>query len=207
MARSFRIILACAGLLLTAAAGVYWFSGWSRINCWTHEINVETGHQRYTRYWFWITTAQRVEATWISDALGFTENTAITPETAWRDVLTLSPGTGNSPHYAFHSALYDLRKGELLLTYTGAKETDLKNIAHAVTWLWRAFDNDAEAGAFLSHVAKASMRRGKFESADVPSIDEWLHRRREQISYQDRHSPYAAKLDAAIASLEYPASP
>ena len=43
-------------LLLAAGIGVYYYSGWSRINCWTWEVDINSGLTRYTRYWFWYAT-------------------------------------------------------------------------------------------------------------------------------------------------------
>jgi hypothetical protein len=182
---------------------IYWCSGWSQINCWTREINIQTGHQRYTRYWFWCVTEQRVEPTWISETLT-TPVPSSTVNPGWHLVATLSPGTGHSPHYVFHGALGDLQSIEQLVTLVPAEKDAQRSLASSILWLWQAFDDDSEAGSYISDVSSAALKVDQLRLSEVPKLNDWLIARRTNLTAADLGSPYAEKLDAVIARLTAP---
>lgn len=202
-----------SGLFLTAlvALGLFaWlicqYSGWSRINCWTHEINITTGHKRYTRYWFWIATERRVESTWVSDSLGLPASTS--DDLNWRMVLTHSPNTRHSPHYYFRSALTHINYAEHFFEPYGATPEAKRKLANAITWLWRHFNEDDEAGSYLTDVlTKNSRKESELTEADVPSLYDWLNDSRARAANEGNPEGYVAAIDQAISALNAPPSP
>lgn len=145
-----RIISAAilAGLLF-AAVGVYYFSGWSRINCWTQEIDINSGRTRYTRYWFWKVTKQEISPTWMSQLLNKTDEN-IAPN--WHLVAAWSPGTRHSPHFAFHGAIADLDTAEKIFQlYNIPRERQIA-LAKAVRDSWNRTGNDAEAHGLITQL-------------------------------------------------------
>ncbi|MEY4488759.1 MAG: hypothetical protein RIQ79_1267 [Verrucomicrobiota bacterium] len=200
------LLTALVALTVIAAVTIYWCSGWSEINCWTREINIRTGHQRYTRYWFWRITEQRIEPTWISETLS-TSVPSSANDAAWQLVVTLSPGTGHSPHYVFHGALYDLQNMQHLLLLVPADPAVRRTLASSILWLWQAFNNDSEAEAYISDVSNAAIKADRLSASDVPPLKDWLLARRKKITAADLGSPYAQILDEVIASAPSPTSP
>jgi hypothetical protein len=181
------------------ASTVYWGSGWSKLNCWTHEIHTSTGHTRYTRYWFWRATERRVEPTWISRALALpAPGSDPAGEAAWRTVHTLSPGTSHSPHYVFHSALADLRMFEQLLRFVRTDAATLRSVAQNTVWLWTQFDDDAQAGNYLSEITNAAIQKEKLTRTDVPELAEWLRKSHEALRPSDREGHPGRVIAAAI---------
>ena len=194
---------AFAGITVFVSAAIYWCSGWSQINCWTREINIQTGHQRYTRYWFWRVTEQRVEPTWISATLG-TPAPSSTASSGWHLVVTISPGTGHSPNYIFHGALGDIQSIEQLITIVPSDKNAQQALASSILWLWQAFNNDSEAGSYISDVSSAALKVDQLRLSEIPKLNDWLIARRTKLTAADLGSPYAEKLDAVIARLTAP---
>jgi len=189
-------------LLAVVAGCIYWLSGWSRLNCWTREINISTGHQRYTRYWFWCETERTVEPTWVSAALNRSLDEAEVEED-WRLVVTLSPGTHHSPHYIFHSALSDLRNAEQMFSVAEANAAVRSALAANVTWLWKHFDDDFEAGAYLADTlaARRVFDRGQIEIRDVPTLRVWLEKLGNRAKAELSNEAYLSRIDAALAAV------
>ena len=138
-------------LLLAAGIGVYYYSGWSRINCWTWEVDINSGLTRYTRYWFWYATEERTVSTWMSDALG---TPAGEEKRDWQPVATLSPGTRHSPPYVYHRAIYDLDVAwGIIGMYQVPQERKLQ-LAKAVTDSWRQTGRDSGAAQLVGEFAR-----------------------------------------------------
>ncbi|MFA6288595.1 MAG: hypothetical protein WC661_14520 [Opitutaceae bacterium] len=207
MTRVFTLLAYLASLALLGVL-IYWSSGWSHINCWTREINIATGHQRYTRYWFWCVTERQIKSTWISESLG-SLNTTPDSEADWRLVVTLSPGTHHSPHYRFHSALYDIQKTESLLEIVDASPAIRTQLAKNALWLWQQFQSDDEAGRFLMEVLtiKNVFDRAHLDAADIPQLKDWLTAQRSQVAAQNNSESYLQRLDDALTSLKSTPSP
>jgi len=141
-----------------AAIGVYYFSGWSRVNCWTREIDINTGQTRYTRYWFWIVTKQEISPTWMSELLNVPdENT--TPN--WHPVVTLSPGRGHSPHYLFHGAIADLNTAQKIFELYDVPRDRRLALAQAVRDSWKRTGRDSEAGELITQLFDEALH-GKY---------------------------------------------
>lgn len=197
MRRLFTLLL-CITIVLGALAYLtYWHSGWSHINCWTREINIASGHERYTRYWFWRITDRKVTPTWVSTALQSSKG----PEDKWRTVVTLSPGTRHSPNYWFHSALGDVKMMEQSFEMFSSPPSVKAELAANLVWLWQHFDDAHEGGRYLTDIVMrpSVIRNERITEQDVPSLKDWLAAYREASK---KESPqYTKVIDQAIASL------
>lgn len=127
--------------------GVYLFSGWSKINCWTEEIDINSGETRYKRYWFWIMTKDEISPTWMSKALNVRDKES---SRDWHLVVTLSPGTGHSPHYAYHSATGCLNLAESLFQEYDVPHKRKTALAEAIRDSWKRTGGDDEAGELVT---------------------------------------------------------
>jgi hypothetical protein len=103
-----------AGILLALGVWLIGFGGfpfiyWSPLNCKYEDVDIHTGRIRTTRMLVWLKVSERIEDSALTKALAAEDVLGTEPE--WRRVNTLSPGIGNSPHYAFHGAISQI--GEL----------------------------------------------------------------------------------------------
>ena len=133
-------------MLLVAGLGVYFFSGWSRINCWTWEIDINSGETRYRRYWFWVVTAERIVPTWMSAILDAPDKEK---GREWHPVVTLSPGACHSPHYRYHGAISHLTWAEEIFQMYEVPTQRKRRLAEAMRALWKATHSDREAGQLV----------------------------------------------------------
>jgi len=149
MTKTRTISVVVLAALLLASVGIYYCSGWSRINCWTREIDINSGRTRYTRYWFWMVTRDEISTTWMSELLnGPVENAS--PN--WHLVVTLSPGARHSPHYAFHGAIADLNTAQMVFErYDVPRERRLA-LAEAIRDSWKQTSSDFEAGRLITEL-------------------------------------------------------
>jgi hypothetical protein len=142
-----------AGALL-AGIGVYYFSGWSAINCWTREIDINTGRTRYRRYWFWLVTKDEISPTWMSELLDVPDKDSTAD---WHPVVTLSPGTGHSPHYAYHGAIADLNTARAVFQRYDVPREHRLALAKAVTDSWKRTGSDSEASQLITGLFEATI--------------------------------------------------
>ena len=132
---------------LLAGIRVYYFSGWSAINCWTREIDINSAQTRYRRYWFWMLTKEEISPTWMSELLDVPDKDSTVD---WRLVVTLSPGTGHSSHYAYHGAIADLNTARAVFEcYDVPRERRLA-LAKAITDSWKRTGSDSEASRLIT---------------------------------------------------------
>jgi len=137
----------CAlGVVTLLGVGIYFFSGWSRINCWTWEIDINSGETRYRRYCLWCITEERIVPTWMSEVLDAPQEEHARK---WRPVETLSPGRHHSPHYRYHGAIHDLRTAEMGFELYGVPPERKRELAEAMRDSWNQTGNYREAGRLL----------------------------------------------------------
>ena len=132
-----------------AVIGVYYFSGWSSINCWTREIDTNSGQTRYTRYWFWMVTKQEISPTWMSKLLNDPDENS---RPNWQLVVTLSPGTRHSPHYFFHGAIADLDTAQKVFELYDVPGDRQLALAKAVRDSWNRTGSDFEARELITQL-------------------------------------------------------
>jgi len=116
----------------------------SDINSERWEINIVSGHARYTRHLWFIKVSERIEDTPLSLALkGRNVETAGTRE--WHRVNTFSPPwVRQSPHYHFHYALYHANVIGSLFAKSSLSDAAKEEIAKNVLTLWQAGGNASQ---------------------------------------------------------------
>lgn len=124
------------------------FFPWTKLNSEDQEINIKTGQARYTRYVWYIQVSQRIEDTPLSEAMeGDVIDVAdIEP---WHFANTFSPGVPNSPHYLFHSALYQARQLKDYGEFFEASGVPKREIATTVLTLWQQSGKSRSADEYL----------------------------------------------------------
>ena len=98
---------------------------WTPLNCSHDDIDITAGRYRNQRYLLWIKVSETVEETALSKL--YEEFVGPLPSPQWRRVNTFSPGTSNSPHYAYHQALYTTSWLANLLCHSDLSSEDKKN--------------------------------------------------------------------------------
>jgi hypothetical protein len=131
---------------------------WSRINCWTNEVDIYTGQKRYTRYIAFFPTKREITNTWVSESLKEEQK-----ERQWRTTSTLTPTTKHSPNYSFHSALADLNSFSFIIDHDLIEKDALPLVAQNVLKLWKEHDSDYEAGQFLMSIESESYKKVKIK--------------------------------------------
>ncbi len=182
--RHLPIAIGIVGLAIAVGLSVYFCSGWSKLNCWTWELDINSGQKRYTRYWFWLRTAERIEPTWVSQALGSNRTDS---DRRWQRIATLSPGTGYSPHYQLVAALAYVD----YFTYwtdQGLMEKDAAAMmARNIITLWQAFNDDGVANDYIAAVLGIAQQEGKLTTQDIPDLEQWVESQLKQ--YRRSHPP------------------
>ena len=143
------------------------FPGWSKLNCWTWEIDINSGDKRYTRYLFWTEISSRIEETWMTAALSEHKQ----EEREWHRVVTLSPNRRNSPHYSFHGALSDLRSTGQFLDYMDADEETRTQIALGIRKRWKEAGRDDTAGRYLQDIWNALLDGKPIVTQEIEQAD------------------------------------
>ena len=116
------------------------FFPWSKLNCWTQEVDITTGSIRHTRYLLWMQTSQRIEETLVSKTA---EASADSPQ--WHIANTFSPGVHNSPHYMFHGAVSQIRLLEIAWELGEFSEEARQVSARQLLQRWQKDGNDEGA--------------------------------------------------------------
>lgn len=161
-------ILGAAASLLAApfVLSLAGFLPWSPVNCWHYDVDIHSGRVRYTRYFAWIQVLQRVDETALSGALKPDDLPGAPGD--WRRAHTLSPGTGHSPHYIFHSALAQIRQLEMAWKVGEFTPAARRASARRLLALWQPGQRDDAANPYLRAVSDLAFSQG----ADHKSTDE-----------------------------------
>ncbi len=130
--------------LVMLCASSLGFFPWSKLNCWSNEVDISTGRIRHTRHLFWRQISESIEESPVSRALG----TNIGPE-VWMFDSTFSPNVRNSPHYAFHGAKLQIRTLELIWKLGGFTPEAKTLTAEWLLRLWQKGGTDNAADKFL----------------------------------------------------------
>ncbi|MEX1016852.1 MAG: hypothetical protein WDZ31_08900 [Phycisphaeraceae bacterium] len=133
-----------AGVLLVLTSGIF---VWSPLNCWHEEIDINSGRLRTTRYLLYVKVADETQQTWVSRAISQPVGPA-----DWHRVNTFSPGTGNSPHYLYHSAISQIRSFEQLDALLPFEPAAKKQVAVAVLQHWHQ-GTDHHVDPYLGEVS------------------------------------------------------
>lgn len=81
----------------------------------------------------------------------------------WHLVVTLSPGTSNSPHYIYHGAIYQLHMAEKSFEALGTPDSKKRQVAEAIRDSWKKTRSDSAAGDILNALLWEDASSGKTE--------------------------------------------
>ncbi len=138
--------------LVMLCASSLGFFPWSKLNCWSNEVDLSTGRIRHTRHLFWRQVSQSIEESPVSRALG----TNIGPE-VWEFDSTFSPNVRNSPHYSFHGAKGQLRTLETTWRLGNFTPEAKAQTAEWLLRLWQKGGTDNTARNFLNELGLQSV--------------------------------------------------
>ncbi len=133
-----------AVVILVLISGIF---PWSELNCRHEEIDLNSGRIRHSRRLFYVSYDERIEETWLSQALG---DSASSPE--WRKVNTFSPGLGHSPHYLYHGAISQIRELELIETFVPIEPAARRVVARRLLQSWQESGSYFAAGKVIEQV-------------------------------------------------------
>lgn len=94
-------------VFLLAVVVIPFFIPWSPLHCWHEEVDITTGRIRRQWILLFVTVAESIEGTPLSEVVLRGQPSAGTPQ--WHRINTFSPGTHYSPHYRYHGAGSQMR--------------------------------------------------------------------------------------------------
>jgi hypothetical protein len=133
--------------VLLFAASLLGLFPWSPINCTHHDVDIQSGRLRLTRYIFWLRVHESFEDSALTKALRPEDYAATKPE--WRHAVTLSPGLRHSPHYIYHSAIAQIRQLELAWSLAEFTPAARRASAKRILQLWQQTGGDDGAKPYL----------------------------------------------------------
>ncbi len=159
---TFGVVLA---FVLLPPVVIPMFIPWTEINCRHEDINIKTGQARCSRYIWYVKTSEEVKDTPISVALrGQVIDVAdIQP---WFRVNTFSPGLGHSPHYAFHGALSQARRMEVICEQLELGPEQRRQIAENILKLWQTRKRYFPVDDYLQTVMEEGMEELEQRASD-----------------------------------------
>lgn len=120
----------------------------SKLYCETQEINIKTGKARYRTFKAGIMTSERIEDTALS--LAIQEPVDVSSIAEWHKVNLFSPPSHKiSPHYIFHSALYQAHIVDFIFRHLKPDESRKREIATTVLRLWQESGHDSGASDYI----------------------------------------------------------
>jgi hypothetical protein len=145
--RSRRAILLTASAVLGIPFVVPFFSPWSAINCRVQEIDLRSGLQRNTTYFYWLPVHRKIRDTSVSLAIG--NPPSARGDSHWVRVNTFGPYARNSPHHTYHSALHQTRTlaglWEEFELDPAARQETARRLLHE----WQSSGSDSSADDYL----------------------------------------------------------
>jgi len=161
--------------VLTAFYIIPRFFPWSEWNCEHQELDINTARLKFSSYLFFVKISERVEESDLSRVLPKEFLDRATPE--WHRVNTFSPGVRVSPHYVFHSGMYQIR--QLSNWWEGENVPDAmrQETARHMIALWKFDRSDSLAGDYLASLpysqsaAQLETAPGRAASIEMPLVD------------------------------------
>ena len=129
---------------------------WSRLNCWTEEIDIGTGRIRKTWYLCYVRVSQCVEESPFSTALHDSDKSGVAPQ--WQKVNTFSPGIHYSPHYSFHGAWYQVSCCEEAWELGRFTPEARRECVRRVLQLWQTGRGDDGASSYCDSIQEVAWR-------------------------------------------------
>ena len=169
-----RCSFAAAVLLLASpfALSLVGLLPWSPINCWSYDLDINSGRILYTRYFAFVQVARHVEESGLSRALDLGSNAPAQPD--WRRVHTFSPGVRHSPHHAFHSAINQIKEMEMSWNLGEFTPSARQASARTVLQLWQKGETDDPVRPYLVAIREVALRANSASAAtdeqDLPPI-------------------------------------
>jgi len=139
------ILVVVAIIVLRFVVAMFW--PWTEFDCRHEEVDITTGRIRLTRYLLYRKVSERVEESALSKVLSADMVATAKPE--WHKVYTFSPGPQISPHYIFHSAIYQIRDLAWIWEWYDLPEELRKQTARHVLALWQYSGSDWLAGQYV----------------------------------------------------------
>jgi len=143
------VTLLCVATFITTSA----VFPWTRFNCWYQDVDIKTGRVREGRYLLCLKLYERTRNTAVTEALpASARDTA--PE--WQRANTLSWPTGNSPHYNYHGAIYQMQEIEQAWQWAEFQPEAKQRVAETLLRLWQTAGNYFSAEDYVLRIMDAS---------------------------------------------------
>lgn len=165
------------GLVFVALAswivglGCWPFLRWSPLNCSHEDIDINCGRIRRQSFLVGHCVRESVEMSSLTRALS--EDAADAPP-AWRRVNTFSPMVRYSPHYRYHSALWQIRHIELFWQLAIFTPEAKAQVARDVLSLWQWGKGDDPVNDYIHQLDSTIGDGGEkstIDTKDLPSIE------------------------------------
>ena len=146
--------------------------GWSPINCWHYEVDINSGRIRYTRFLIFQKVRGQISDSELTRVLRPGDLNDRQPE--WHRVLTLSPGVGNSPHYRYHPAIAQINELALFWRLWNLKPEARHATATNLLRAWHQSEDDFGAARYLAELREITDRveseHRMVEKSDLPPL-------------------------------------
>lgn len=129
------------------------------------DIDINSGRIRRTRHILFSKKSETIEDTWVSQAIGQPEMSPV-----WSRVNTFRLGKANSPHYAYHSAIHQLRSVEQIATLIPFSPEAKKDFARGILRCWGQGSDDT-ADAYIHAVLTRALRKYEENALQVELAD------------------------------------
>jgi len=143
---------------------------WSRLNCWTDEVDIATGRVRKTWYLCYVRVSRRVEESAFSREQEGADKADVPPQ--WHRVHTFSPGIHYSPHHYFHAALHQVSCCDESWELGRFTPEARRQCVRRVLQLWQAGSGDEGARGYCHAIQEVAWNNHEAQRetvvADLP---------------------------------------
>ena len=162
-------IIAPIAIVLFLISG---FFQWSRLNCWNDYIDINSGRIRHVWYLLYYKVADHTEDTCLSRI-----HNEQTWSPDWRCVNTFSPFVHYSPHYKYHSAIYQMNlidSAEKMIQFDFEAQ---QKVADTLLYLWQKTGSDYGANQYVQDIMHVTCRLHEkgvsmVKASDLPKVSD-----------------------------------
>lgn len=190
MKRRIAVRLTVVPLILAAwviGLGCWPLVVWSRLNCWTDSIDINSGRVRYQRYLLWACVGESIEET------SFSRIAAVDSDrkpAEWHTVCTLSPMMHYSPHYNYHGAIFQIHSFEFLWNQLSFTPEAKRQVVQNVLALWQCHEGYFPVSDYFGEVRSLCDRwpdsAGSIDVKDLPTAESVIERRQAELRAAER---------------------
>ena len=162
----FVLVLVSIGLILPAVNSA--LRKWPKLGSELYDVDINTGRTRQAYYLLYCKTSEKIEDSILTRTIGpFPDD--VQPE--WRRVYTYPTiGWRYSPHYAYHGAIGQIHKVDIIWQLFTFSDEAKRHMAGTILEKWQSNGSYFRVETYINDVSSAAQQKAELDPEALISV-------------------------------------